>query len=397
MLPGFEPESSVWFSTTGSNSITNSIMKNTYLTSQNLHPDSLDYTLQAYTFDLPEEQIAQYPAQERKESKLLIVDRHRDRLDHDRFAHISAHLPEKSILVTNVSKVIPARLIGRKRATGGKVEFLLLTPLPVVAIQREGEDQAAEVEGLLKPAKGLIPGSQVDLPGGIQLSVLAREDYGRARVRLQWRGDLAQLLIEHGCMPLPPYIRRQPENLDCRRYQTVFAREDKLGSVAAPTAGLHFTTEQIAKLQGQGHDFVQVSLYVGYGTFHPIRVQDIREHQMHSEYMEISEGAAQGLNQARAQGRPVVAVGTTSVRALEGVFQRCGHVRAFSGWTDLFLAPGSTFHVVDHMITNFHLPHSSLLVLVSAFAGRERILRAYTQAVQTGYRFFSYGDAMLIL
>lgn len=278
------------------------------------------------------------------------------------------------------------------------MEFLLLTPLPAIESQvLDGERKSAEVEGLFKPVKGLRPGSWIDLDGGLEMEVLEVYEFGRCRVRLAWPGDLSQILLQYGSLPLPPYIKRRPEAEDTLRYQTVYAREEKLGSVAAPTAGLHFTPNQMQELISHGHRFVDLALYVGYGTFTPIRVQDIRRHHMHAELMEITDHAACEIQEARQKGRPIVAVGTTAVRALESVYAQFQNIQAFFGWTDLYMYPGSRFHVVDHMITNFHLPRSSLLLMVAAFAGRERIMAAYAQAVQSRYRFFSYGDAMFII
>lgn len=367
------------------------------MTSQNVKDFSLDYDLDSYDFALPPEQIAQYPLAERHASRLLVLDRGTGSIYHDQFVHLDKFLPEKSLIVTNVSKVIPARLHGRKRLTQGKVEFLLLTPLPAVKeIKVDGARNQAQVEGLLRPAKGLKPGSCIDLSPEMHLEVEKIYDFGRSLVRLEWTGDLPSLLLQWGTLPLPPYIRRTAGPEDGVRYQTVYARHQNLGSVAAPTAGLHFTTEQIRNLQNQGHEFADIVLYVGYGTFNPIRVQDIRNHQMHSELMEISDQSVQMLQKAKEKKRPVVAVGTTAVRALESVYAKFGRLQPFCGWTDLYLYPGAPFHVVDHLITNFHLPRSSLILMVSAFAGRKRVLTAYEQAAALGYRFFSYGDAMFI-
>jgi S-adenosylmethionine:tRNA ribosyltransferase-isomerase len=372
-------------------------MKGRDMTSQNIQSLPQDYDLDSYDFSLPPEQVAQHPLAERHASRLLVLDREANSMHHDQFVHLDKFLPEKCLIVTNVSKVIPARLHGRKRLTQGKVEFLLLTPLPAVQeVSVGGSRNQAQVEGLLRPAKGLKPGSFIDVAPEMLLEILQIYDFGRSLVRLEWTGDLASLLLKYGTLPLPPYIRRTANPEDGMRYQTVYARSKNLGSVAAPTAGLHFTTEQIKDLENQGHEFVDIVLYVGYGTFNPIRSQDIREHQMHSELMEISEQSAQTLQRAKDDKRPIVAVGTTAVRALESVYAQYGRVQAFCGWTDIYLYPGAPFHVVDHLITNFHLPRSSLILMVSAFAGRERVLRVYEQAAAQGYRFFSYGDAMFI-
>ena len=373
-------------------------MKNAYMTSQNMNHLPPDFDLENYDFFLPPEQIAQHPPSERDLSRLMVLNRASGKTEHECFSRLEDVLPPNSVLVTNVSKVIPARMQGRKRATLGRVEFLLLTPLPVIEEQASGKgSRSAIVEGLFKPSKGLRSGSTIDLDGGMELEVIKVYDFGRSQVHLRWQGDLRGLLFRFGSLPLPPYIKRGPDEKDTLRYQTVYANDHKLGSVAAPTAGLHFTPQQIQRLTSRGHQFVDLALYVGYGTFTPIRVRDIRRHHMHAELMEMSDYAACEIQRAKQEGRPIVAVGTTAVRALESVYARFHSLRAYFGWTDLYMYPGSGFHVVDHMITNFHLPRSSLLLMVAAFAGRELIMGAYAQAVQAGYRFFSYGDAMLII
>jgi S-adenosylmethionine:tRNA ribosyltransferase-isomerase len=233
------------------------------------------------------------------------------------------------------------------------------------------------------------------------LAVLSVGEFGRCSVRLRWRGDLAAQFLELGHLPLPPYIRRPDTPADRERYQTVYADAARTGSVAAPTAGLHFTPEIRAVLAARGFRWAEVTLYVGYGTFSPVRCADIREHGMHREYLEVPEATAAAVRAAAAEGRPIVAVGTTSVRALEGAAQatdtRAANLAPFLGWTDIYLYPGREFRVTGHMLTNFHLPESSLVIMVSAFAGRERILSAYSQAIASGFRFFSYGDSMLLL
>jgi len=372
-------------------------MKDTEMTSQNAYHIHPDLDLENYDFYLPQEMIAQDPLPKRQSSRLLVLDRSSESVVDERFSRLADVLPPKSVLVTNVSKVIPARVQGRKRATQGKIEFLLLTPLPAVESSKSLQGaQEALVEGLLRPAKGLKPGSEIDLHGDMRLVVQEVLSFGRCRVRLRWRGDLREVLAHWGSLPLPPYIRRTPKAEDMRRYQTVYARDAGLGSVAAPTAGLHFTSDQIAELKARGHGFAEIVLYVGYGTFTPIRVRDVRKHAMHAELMEVTENAAAKIRRAKDEGRAVVAVGTTAVRALESVYALFGQMQAYWGWTDLFLYPGAKFHVVDHMITNFHLPRSSLILMVAAFAGREKVLSAYEHAVAQGYRFFSYGDAMFI-
>lgn len=376
-----------------------------------------DNHLESYRFHLPEDQIAQCPAPERGGSRLLVLDRGArtaDALTHAGFADLCAHLPEGCLLVANNSKVLPARLTG-VRPTGGKVEFLLLTPLPLLERPEQdahGRDgwrdegggwRSAPAEGLLRAGGKIRPGDGMTFGDAIRVEVRTTEEFGRCAVRLHWRGELRRAFLERGRLPLPPYIRREsgpetpdrPEDRD--RYQTVYADDTRLGSVAAPTAGLHFTDALRARLAATDRGWAEVTLYVGYGTFSPVRCADIRHHRMHREYIEVDEAAAVAIRRARAEGRAVVTVGTTSTRTLEGVVRACGEVRPFAGWTDMFIRPGYRFTVADHILTNFHLPESSLLMLVAAFAGRTRVLAAYAEAVARGYRFFSYGDAMLLL
>lgn len=383
-----------------------------------------DDRLESYRFHLPEDQIAQHPAPERGGSRLLVLDRRASgpgTLTHARFADLCDYLPEGCLLVANNSKVLPARLLGL-RPTGGKVEFLLLTPLPLLeelaggdsgmgdaarksdGLRDEGAGwRSVPAEGLLRASKKIRPGDVMDFGPHLRVEVIQPGDFGRSAVRLHWRGELRQLFLQQGHLPLPPYIRREtgaatPDAQEDRdRYQTVYADDSRLGSVAAPTAGLHFTDGLRARLAATDRQWAEVTLYVGYGTFSPVRCADIRQHAMHREYIEVSEATAAAIRAAKAEGRPVVTVGTTSTRTLEGTVRACGEVRAFTGWTDIFIKPGYRFTVADHIITNFHLPESSLLMLVSAFAGRTRVLSAYAEAVARGYRFFSYGDAMLLL
>jgi S-adenosylmethionine:tRNA ribosyltransferase-isomerase len=341
------------------------------------------------------------------------------------FSELPACLPENCLLVANNSRVIPARLWGR-RPSGGRVEFLLLTPPPLLDRDSSGEFplppgwRQAEAEALLRPAKRIRPGDSIRFSDEFFLELLERGPFGRCRVRLAWRGDLLAILRRYGETPLPPYIRRRgdaekagrqtarPGETDAERYQTVYSRQDKSGSVAAPTAGLHFTGEMRDRLIATGREWAEVTLYVGYGTFSPVRSADIRDHVMHAEYVELPESTAQAIARAKKEGRRIIAVGTTSARVLEGAFSarfpgRNGREKGaptpqpYAGLTDIFLYPGQAINVIDGMITNFHLPESSLLMLVSALAGRERILAAYRQAVAEKFRFFSYGDAMLIL
>lgn len=373
-------------------------------------PDEADFSLSSYRFDLPSEQIAQFPPEERGASRLLVLPRKgasdpRPELRHGMFGDLPDCLPDNALIIANNSRVLQARLLG-SRGTGGKVEFLLLTPLPLV-MERARPDKrlggtggaeafSAEAEGLVRCGGSVREGETFAFGAGISVTVLESGPFGQRRVRLAWQGDLAKAFAATGHIPLPPYIKRADGEEDLSRYQTVYARSDKTGSVAAPTAGLHFTPAMREKLADRGFEWAEVTLYVGYGTFSPVRCEDIRSHRMHREYVEVPEATAAAIARAKAQGRPVVAVGTTSVRTLEGVAELCGRVQPYTGWTDIFLYPGRNFRVVDAVLTNFHLPESSLLMLVSAFAGRERMLAAYAEAVTRGYRFFSYGDAMLI-
>lgn len=364
-------------------------------------PDSDDFLLSSYDYLLPEAQIAQVPPKHRGDSRLLVINRSGELgLEHHKFSELAELLPAGALLVANNSRVLPARLRGL-RATGGKVEFLLLTPLPLVLGQAKAvpgtvDVHTATVKGLMRAGGRLAEGEEFSFGENIRVRLLHSEDFGRREVELTWKGDLVLDYEDAGSVPLPPYIRRQPELSDSERYQTVYSRADKTGSVAAPTAGLHFTTALRERLLERNFGWCEVTLYVGYGTFSPVRSGDIREHAMHEELIEVPQDTADAVLKARREGRPVIAVGTTSVRALEGCCAACGSLQAYSGLTDIFLYPGRPFRVVDGLITNFHLPESSLIMLVSALAGRKRILEAYRQAVSAGYRFFSYGDAMFI-
>ena len=358
-----------------------------------------DFRLESYDYALPEERIAQHPADRRDASRLMVLDRATGETREAAFADLPGLLPPGALLVANNSKVIPARLMGAK-PSGGKVEFLLLTPPPLLAPQCAPDGTCtAEAEGLLRASKGPRPGERVDFSPELSLTVLERGEFGRSRVRLVWNGGptaLTALIERLGAMPLPPYIHRAAGTEDATRYQTVYADDSKAGSVAAPTAGLHFTPEIRARLAEAGFGWAEVTLYVGYGTFSPVRCDDIRDHRMHKEYIEVGASTARAVAEAKAAGRPVVAVGTTSARTLEGMHQALGTIGPFQGETDIFIHPCSRFHVVDSMLTNFHLPKSSLLIMISALAGRESVLRAYARALASGFRFFSYGDAMLI-
>ncbi len=367
-----------------------------------------DFWLSSYRFDLPEEQIAQFPPEERGSSRLMVLPRHSTKgegeslldIKHAQFSNLKDYLPKNALFVVNNSRVLQARLLGT-RPSGGKVEFLLLSPLPLVVDAskpvklKEGWFEA-EAKGLVRAGGRVNDGDEFHFGAGISVTVLESGPFGQRRVRLSWKGDLAEAFAATGHLPLPPYIKRSDSDEDQTRYQTIFSKSEKIGSVAAPTAGLHFTQSMKDSLIAHGCEWADVTLYVGYGTFSPVRSEDIRSHRMHREYIEVSEATVEAIARAKAEKRPVIAVGTTSVRALEGVAELCGKVQPYTGWTDIFLYPGRSFKVVDGIITNFHLPESSLLMMISAFTGRQRILDAYAQAVKHGYRFFSYGDAMLL-
>jgi S-adenosylmethionine:tRNA ribosyltransferase-isomerase len=361
-----------------------------------MHHSPDDFLRSSYRYELPKAQIAQYPPAQRGAARLLVLNRRTGHVRHSDFPCLASHLPPRALLVVNSSRVTAARLSGA-RATGGKVECMLLTPLPLVLESARDTGNGrflAEADCLLRSSKKMREGETLVF-GDLRVLVLVCGSYGQHRALLEWRGSLSQYFAREGHIPLPPYIRRPDNPEDAERYQTVYAEEE--GSIAAPTAGLHFTRELLRELAEQRVDRVAIHLHVGYGTFSPVRCDDIRRHRMHREYLVISPESAHAVAQAKSDGRPVVAVGTTTARALEGCAAACGSLTGFRGWTDIFLYPGAEFRVLDGLITNFHLPESSLLMLVAAFAGRQNILNAYAEAVQQGYRFFSYGDAMLIV
>lgn len=351
-----------------------------------------DYRLSSYDYPLPAEQIAQYPPEVQGASRLMIVNRAGDGpvRAHASFAELGEFLPANCLLVANNTKVLPAR-IRFPRPGGGRAEFLLLTPLSLL----EANGNQAEAECLLRPGAKYHVGETFCPAPDLEARILEKGEFGRHKVKLTWRGDLEAIFRQWGAMPLPPYIKRSADPGDDSRYQTVYAKNT--GAVAAPTAGLHFTPEILARVREQGHEWCEICLHTGYGTFSPVRTEDIRQHQMHREFVEIDEASAHKIRSAQESGRAIVAVGTTSLRALEGVQSVSGAIRPYAGWVNIFLYPGKTFSVVNGLITNFHLPASSLLMLVAAFAGRRRILAAYQEALARKYRFFSYGDAMLIL
>lgn len=353
---------------------------------------SLTYSLDDYDYDLPDDRVAQAPLENRHSSRLLVLERSSGRLAHHRFEELIEFLREGDVLVVNDTRVVRARLSGRKE-TGGAVELLVLDPYK--------DPEEVEKEGtlcLFKSSKPLRPGMRVLLPKGLSATVLSSAMNGRVYVRFPHVRSVTAMLGEVGEVPLPPYIERnggEPSLDDRAAYQTVYARNP--GAVAAPTAGLHFTEVLLQALETRNVQRVSVTLHVGYGTFSPIRCRDIRQHRMHREYVQVSDEAAAQIGKAGSEGRRIVAVGTTVVRTLEWLWHRFGRPRAFAGFCDHYIYPGYRFGIVDSMITNFHLPRSTLLLLVSAFAGRENTLGAYREAIASDYRFFSYGDAMLIL
>jgi S-adenosylmethionine:tRNA ribosyltransferase-isomerase len=349
-----------------------------------------------FDFDLPPAQIAQEPGP-RGSSRLLVLDRASGATTHTRFDRIGDHLRAGDVLVVNDTKVFPARLIGRRVPSGGAVECLLMGAGQPVA----GEPASEDWDALVHPGQKLKPGARVAFEGGgvtLEGEILERRFHGRRRVRLHGAGgySVSSAIDAIGHVPLPPYIDRPDRPDDRERYQTVYARER--GSIAAPTAGLHFTAALLASLTAKGVQLTRVTLHVGYGTFKPVRTEVVEEHTVDPERFEVSEQAASGLSRARREGRRIVAVGTTTTRVLESLsVADSGDVLPASGETRVFIHPGHEFRIVNGLVTNFHLPRSSLLMLVAAFGGRDPVLRAYAEAVAAGYRFYSYGDAMLLL
>jgi S-adenosylmethionine:tRNA ribosyltransferase-isomerase len=343
-------------------------------------------TLELFDYRLPPARIAQEPAEPRDAARLLVLDRSTGGYRDGHVRDVGALLRPGDCLVVNDTRVVPARLLGEIGGTGRPAEVLLVREQP-----------GGEWEALVRPARHCPPATVLILADGRARAVVTGTgDAGRRRLRLEWPGTVADLLAAHGLPPLPPYIRRyrKPDGEDERRYQTVYAARD--GAVAAPTAGLHFTPELLDALRAGGIEIQALTLHVGPGTFRPVRVARVSDHRMEPEAYEVSEAVSRGVTAARRERRRVVAVGTTTVRALESAAAAEGSLSPGAGWTDLTITPGYRFRVVDALLTNFHLPRSSLLLLVAAFAGRERILAAYHHAIAAGYRFYSYGDAMLI-
>ncbi|AIZ60995.1 tRNA preQ1(34) S-adenosylmethionine ribosyltransferase-isomerase QueA [Bacillus safensis] len=339
--------------------------------------------LELFDFDLPERLIAQVPLEKRDASRLMVLNKQTGAITHDTFSQIIDYFQKGDCLVLNNTRVLPARLFGMKEHTGAKVELLLLK-------QEEGDNW----ETLVKPAKRVKKGTVITFGDGRLKAVCTEEmEHGGRKVEFQYTGIFYEVLESLGEMPLPPYIKEQLD--DRERYQTVYSKE--VGSAAAPTAGLHFTTELLDALKAKGVHIAFITLHVGLGTFRPVSAERIEEHEMHAEFYEMNEETADELNRVRKEGGRIISVGTTSTRTLETIASaHDGEFKASSGWTSIFIYPGYTFKAIDGMITNFHLPKSSLIMLVSALAGREHVLKAYNEAVKEEYRFFSFGDAMLI-
>ena len=348
------------------------------------------YQLTDYQFDLPEELIARHPEKERTDSRLLHVERGSGTHTHRHFADLTGLLNKGDLLVVNNTCVIPARLIGHK-ASGGRVEVLILDYQEGMLAKEQGGDFSCRC--LLKASKRVKPETPIFFGEGLS-AVVEGFDAGIYHLRFISDGDFDAQLEVHGKMPLPPYIKRDADAFDKKSYQTVYAKNR--GAVAAPTAGLHFTEAFMAAIKAKGVEIAELTLHVGYGTFEPVRVDDIRDHAIHTEWYEVPETTAAAVNRAKAEGRRVIAVGTTSVRTLEFATSKEGTLTPGAGACNIFIYPGYTFKCIDAMVTNFHTPESTLLMLVSAFAGRETIFKAYADAVKHRYRFFSYGDAMFI-
>ena len=336
-----------------------------------------------FYYDLPQELIAQDPLEDRSSSRLLVLNRETGERRHCVFREIAEFLNPGDCLVVNNTKVIPARLMGVKEETGAGIEVLLL---------KRCEDNVWET--LVKPGKKARPGARISFGDGLLVGeVLEVVEEGNRRIRFTYEGIFEEILDRLGQMPLPPYITHQLK--DKNRYQTVYARHE--GSAAAPTAGLHFTPELLKEIEEKGVKLAHVTLHVGLGTFRPVKVEDVTQHHMHSEFYVVEEEQARLINETKAAGGRVICVGTTSCRTLESAAGENGLLRAGSGWTDIFIYPGYRFQMMDALITNFHLPESTLLMLVSAFAGKEQVMAAYEEAVRERYRFFSFGDAMFVI
>lgn len=335
-----------------------------------------------FYFDLPEELIAQHPLEKRDESKLMVLDKNTGTIEHKAFKNIIEYLNEGDCLVLNDTRVMPARLYGSKEDSGGKMEFLLLRRL-----------EKDIWETLVKPGKRAKIGSKFVFGNGdLKAEIVEVLDNGNRKVKFYYEGIFEEVLDRLGEMPLPPYITEKLE--DKERYQTVYSRE--VGSAAAPTAGLHFTEELLQRIKTKGIDIAFVTLHVGLGTFRPVKAENVEEHEMHAEYYYLNKENAEIINRTKERGKRVIAVGTTSNRTLESIADENGRVREASGYTSIFIYPGYKFKIVNALITNFHLPESTLIMLISAFSNRDIIMKAYNTAVENKYRFFSFGDAMFI-
>lgn len=345
---------------------------------------NMKYKLADFEYELPNKLVAQYPLPEREKCRMMVLNRENGEIQHRIFENFEEYLNPGDCLVINNTRVFPARLIGTKDKTGAKVEVFLLRNL---------ENGIWEV--MVKPARKVRLGNRIVFSEDFSCDIIDNTVSGGRIIEVHCNGDFYEILERVGKTPLPPYVKRMPEAVDREYYQTVYA--ERRGAVAAPTAGLHFTEGILAGLKEKGVRIVPVTLHVGMGTFKPVQVDDISRHQMHSEFYEITAEVADEINQTRERGKKVVAVGTTCVRVLETVVGRNGRVRAGQGWTDKFIYPPYQFRAVDSLLTNFHLPQSTLLMLVSAFANHEFLMSAYQTAVKEKYRFFSYGDCMLIL
>ncbi|MCR4782599.1 MAG: tRNA preQ1(34) S-adenosylmethionine ribosyltransferase-isomerase QueA [Lachnospiraceae bacterium] len=339
--------------------------------------------LSDYDYYLPEELIAQDPLEKRSDSRMMVLDRETGEYWHRHFYDILDYLEPGDCLVINNTKVIPARLLGAREGTGGKVEVLLLN--------RKSD---TDWETLVKPGKKARVGDRLEFGDGLlKAEVMEVLPDGNRIIRFYFDGIFEEILDKLGQMPIPPYIHHQLKERD--RYNTVYAKYD--GSAAAPTAGLHFTKELLQQVKEKGVDIAEVTLHVGLGTFRPVKEENVFEHEMHSEYYQVTEEAAEKINRAHDNGHRVITVGTTSTRTVETVADENGRMKAASGWTQIFIYPGYKWKVIDGLITNFHLPKSTLIMLVSALAGREHVLKAYEEAVKEKYRFFSFGDAMMLM
>lgn len=334
-----------------------------------------------FDFELPEHLIAQTPIEKRDESRLLVLDKESGNIEHKHFKDIIDYLNKDDVLVLNDTKVIPARLIGIKESTNAVIEILLL--------KDNGNDMW---ECLVKPAKRIKIGTIVTFGDRLKAECIGIGDEGIRIFKLIYKGILYEILDELGEMPLPPYIHEKLDDKD--RYQTVYAKN--IGSAAAPTAGLHFTNELLEKIKSKGIKICFITLHVGLGTFRPVNVEDVTKHKMHSEFYSMNFNTAEILNNAKKSGNKIISVGTTTTRTLETIMNKYNEFKECSGWTDIFIYPGYKFVAIDSLITNFHLPKSTLIMLVSALAGKENIMNAYSEAVKNEYRFFSFGDAMLI-